>query len=127
MVNFIDKSFSYAVVGASNDRSKYGFKVFKDLKDNGFDVTPINPFEDFIDGSRVFSSLTSFYDLTGRTFDVVITVVPPKVTLSIVVEAAGLGIGKLWLQPGSEDEAVIEKCVSLGLDFVSGSCIMLEK
>jgi len=71
--------------------------------------------------------LTSFYDLTGRTFDVVITVVPPKVTLSIVVEAAGLGIGKLWLQPGSEDEAVIEKCVSLGLDFVSGSCIMLEK
>lgn len=41
----IDKNFIYAVVGASNNEEKYGYKVFKDLLDAGYKVLPINPSE----------------------------------------------------------------------------------
>jgi len=32
----------FVVVGATNDMSKYGAKVFKDLKDAGYNVIAIN-------------------------------------------------------------------------------------
>lgn len=41
----IDKKLHYGVIGASNDEEKYGHKVFRDLLENGYHVTPINPNE----------------------------------------------------------------------------------
>jgi predicted CoA-binding protein len=41
----INKNFLYAVVGTSNNKEKYGYKVFKDLLNAGYKVLPINPNE----------------------------------------------------------------------------------
>jgi len=37
-----DKTNSIALIGASNDESKYGFKILLDLKHKGHEVLPIN-------------------------------------------------------------------------------------
>jgi len=123
MDKFINRNFVYAVVGASKNREKYGFKVLKDLKDAGFSVIPVNPHENSILGLRVYKSLSEI----PRRVDVVITVVKPVVTKEIVKECKKLGIRRVWMQPGSEDEEAIAFCRNNGINVVFNTCIMVEK
>jgi len=48
--DILDKNNKFAVIGASNNEEKYGYKVYKQLKKNGYQIYPINPREELIDG-----------------------------------------------------------------------------
>ena len=39
-----------ALIGASNDKQKYGNKIYCDLRSKGYNVVPINPKEKLIEG-----------------------------------------------------------------------------
>ena len=55
------------------------------------------------------------------------TVVPPAVTLRILEEAKSLGHTKVWVQPGAEDDTVLEYLHEHGFHHVAGGpCIMVE-
>ncbi|KAJ6557411.1 CoA binding domain-containing protein [Mycena vulgaris] len=95
----------YAVVGASSNSSKNGFKALNWLVAQHKDVTPINLKADEIQGIKCVKALS---DLPDPTHTSVSIVVPPKVTLDIVKQAKALGVFALWLQPGAEDDAVVE-------------------
>lgn len=112
-----------AVVGASRDPEKYGHQVYRDLKEAGYAVYPVNPNAAEILGDRCYPDLKS---LPVKP-DVVNVVVPPEVTEEVVKSCKELGITKVWMQPGSESEKVIEYCESNGLDVVYGVCIMVER
>ena len=94
----------WAVVGATIDQEKYGYKIFKTLKDKGYTVYPISPKYEEIDGSQVFKSLS---DLPQKP-DVVNFVVNPKIGLSVVKECVELGIHNIWLQPGTVSEELLD-------------------
>ncbi|MCM2267798.1 MAG: CoA-binding protein [Elusimicrobiales bacterium] len=111
-----------AVVGVSDDASKYGHKIFRDLLNAGYPVKGVNPKGGFILGCHVYKSLA---ELESRP-DLVITVVPPAVTLQVVEECNRLGIRKLWLQPGSESAAVLAKAGEYGLE-ATAACFMVAK
>lgn len=51
-----------------------------------------------------------------------------EVTVGVLEEASKLGISKIWLQPGCEDSAVLEKAKALGLNQMihSGPCVLVE-
>jgi hypothetical protein len=68
----VNKDFLYAVVGASTNEEKYGYKVFKDLIDAGYKVVPINPNEKEILGEKVYPTLSE----VKQTIDVVIFFTP---------------------------------------------------
>ena len=121
--DFFNKNFVYAVVGASNNKAKYGFQVLKDLKDAGFKVIPINPHESKILDLKCYSSLSA----VPKKINVVITVVKPSVTEKIVEECSKLSIDKIWMQPGSESKAAIDFCKSHNINFVYNTCIMVER
>ncbi|MCA9377142.1 CoA-binding protein [Candidatus Nomurabacteria bacterium] len=116
----ISKKLTYAIVGASNDVSKYGYKVLKNLKDSGFHVIPVNLKEDKILDLPVSHSLSEIEPKP----DVVVTVVPPTVTMDIVKQVVDLGIGSVWMQPGSESDEAIAYCEENGVSVISGACIM---
>ncbi|HDJ26423.1 MAG TPA: CoA-binding protein, partial [Candidatus Bathyarchaeota archaeon] len=69
----------FAVVGASRDPNKYGHRVFKDLLEAGYEVYPVNPKADEILGRKCYPDLRSL----PKKPDVVVFVVPPKVTASL--------------------------------------------
>ena len=46
-----------ALIGASNDKSKYGNKIYRDLRDKGYNVIPINPKEETIEGDKAYTSI----------------------------------------------------------------------
>ena len=114
----------FAVVGASKDRSKFGNKVLRCYAQHQRAVTPVHPKESAIEGLPAVSSVGQ---LEAPTNTAVSIVTPPKITLNVISEAAQFGITHLWLQPGSEDAAVLQRCSELGLSVISGGpCLLTE-
>ena len=120
---FLNKRNIFAVVGASRESEKYGYKVYKDLKEAGYKVYPINPNTDKILGDKCYPNLG---DLPTKP-DVVNVVVPPKITEEIVKTCKRLGITRVWMQPGSESETAIKFCHENGIEVVYGVCVMIER
>ena len=58
---------------------------------------------------------------------VVDIVVLPKVTGEIARQCADLGLGRVWMQPGSESEEAIRFCQEKGIEVVHGVCAMIRK
>ncbi len=120
---FLDKKNVIAVVGASDNREKYGNIIYRDLRDAGYKVIPINPKADFVEGDKCYHSIS---DVPVK-IDVVNTVVPPHITEQIVEECKKLGIGKVWMQPGSESHKAIIFCKDNNIDVVYENCIMAQR
>jgi predicted CoA-binding protein len=113
---------TFAVVGASTNPEKYGNIIYHDLKQHGKTTYPINPRATEIDGDTCYPSLAVLPEVP----EVVVAVVHPAVTEALVSEVATAGIKNLWIQPGAESDAAIEKGLALGLNVVAGGpCIMV--
>jgi len=96
----------FAVVGATDNTEKYGYRIFKNLKDRGYEVYPVNPRVKEVEGVKCYPRLA---DIPVKV-DVVDFIVPPAVTESIVRECKDLGLTRIWLQPGAESETAIAFC-----------------
>ncbi len=120
---FLDKSNVFAVVGASNNPEKYGYRVFKDLEAAGYEVYPVNAKAAEILGHECYPDLQS---LPVKP-DVVDTVVPPNVTEQIVHACFESGIKRVWMQPGSESEKAIAFCRDHDIAVVHSVCVMVER
>ncbi|MBM4464141.1 MAG: CoA-binding protein [Chloroflexi bacterium] len=113
----------WAIAGASTNPEKYGHKIFRDLRAAGYIVYGVNPSGGEIEGQRLYPSLA---DLPEKPA-VVDIVVPPQVTEEIVRQCAELGLGRVWMQPGSESEEAIRFCQEKGIEVVHGACAMIRK
>ncbi len=111
-----------AVVGVSEDASKYGHRIFRDMLRFGYPVKGVNPKGGFVLGQNIYKSLSEL----EKKPDMVITVVPPAATLQLVEECNKLGIKNIWMQPGSESGAALEKAKAYGIKTVS-ACFMAVK
>jgi len=122
MEDFLNKKNKIAVIGVSNNHEKWGYKVYKTLKSSGFSVYAVNPKHTKIDLDRCYPDLRSI----SEKLDVVITIVPPKVTESIVKVCKELNIKKVWMQPGSESEDAIRYCKENGIDLMYNACFVVD-
>lgn len=123
IMEFLDKTNVFAVVGASRNPKKYGHQVYKDLRNAGYRVYPVNPNANEVLGDKCYPSLEHL----PINPDVADLVVPPEVTEQVVETCKRLGIKKLWMQPGSESEPAISFCKDNGIDVVYGVCVMVER
>ena len=118
-----EENTSIAVIGASNDRNKYGNKIYRDLRNKGYNVTPINPKEEKIEGDRAYSSIEEMKELP----DIANFVVPPPVAMKIAQNITNLGIKHLWFQPGSESKELENWLKNTdGIEYLINACIMVE-
>lgn len=112
----------FAVVGATDDRSKFGNKVLRCYLQHGMDAHPVNPKGGTIEGRPAWPSLL---DVPGPVHAASI-ITPPPVTLRVVEQAAEAGIRHLWMQPGAESDAAVERAEELGLSVIAdGSCLLV--
>ena len=120
---FLDKKNVIAVVGASDNREKYGNIIYRDLRSSNYKVFPVNPKVEIVEGDKCYYTLSEI----PIKVSVVNTVVPPFVTEQIVKECKELGIDKVWMQPGSESEKAIAFCNENGIDVIYENCIMTQR
>ena len=123
---FLNKNNTIAFIGATIQKDKWGYKKYKEIKESGFEVYPINPKYDNVDGDKCYPNLKSLIDFLHEKPDFVITIVPPKVTEKIVEQCKIYGIDKIWMQPGSESEKAIKFCKENGIIVVYGVCIVVD-
>lgn len=113
---------TFGVVGASNDRKKYGNKVMRVYLQNNKKVIPVNPRESKIEG---INSVVSVKDLPDDVESISI-ITPPPITEKIVKEAILKGIKNMWMQPGAESAAAIAECEKNDINVIAGGpCILV--
>lgn len=109
-----------AVVGVSLDEKKYGHRIFHDLLQAGYQVWGINPKGGCVAGEELFTSLEKL----PHTPDLVLTVVPPTITVEIVHQCIKLGVPAIWIQPGSESDEAIKLAQEHGLQVTAQACLL---
>jgi predicted CoA-binding protein len=112
----------FAVVGATDDKNKFGYKIFMNLKNRGYEVYPVNPKLKELEGTLCYAKIS---DIPVRV-DVVDFVVPPMVTENILKECRILGLNRIWLQPGSESQSAIKFCNENNMKVVHDLCVMMN-
>lgn len=113
----------WAVVGASQDREKYGNIIYRDLKNAGYRVYGVNPKLETIEGDPCYPNIASLPEKPA----VVNLVVPPQATLQVIEDCKQAGIERVWFQPGSESDEAIAKAESYGMTVLANACIMIQK
>jgi len=117
------KQKHFAVVGSFRHEQKYAYQILKSLKDGGYEVYPVNSRFKEIEGLTCYPSVKDI----PVVCDVANIVTPPVVTIKIVKECKEKGINRIWLQPGAQNQSVIEFCKQNNLEVVYNLCVMLEK
>ena len=126
MKKFLDKKNIIGVIGVTQQKEKWGYKMYRELRDAGYQVYPLNPKYGDIDDDICFPDLKSLIDFLQKKPDVVITIVPPKITEEIVRQCKLFGIDKIWMQPGSESEQAVRFCKENNMLVVHGACIVVD-
>ena len=111
----------WAVVGASEDRSKFGNITFRELKRRGKQVYPVNP---KATQGRGRGLLSLACPRCPTAVERVLIVVPPKLGEEVVKEAEAAGINHVWFQPGAESDEALAYCEAHGMEAIAGHCIL---
>jgi predicted CoA-binding protein len=111
---------SVAIIGASNNRGKFGNKAVRAFLQQGYTVYPVHPTEAKIEGLSAFKSIR---ELPVRP-QMVSVYLPPPVLLKVLPEIAARGCDELWLNPGTESETVLAEAARLGLNVIQACSIV---
>ncbi|MFA6391610.1 MAG: CoA-binding protein [Patescibacteria group bacterium] len=103
---------SVAIIGASQDRSKYGNKAVRAYLNQGWKVFPVNPTEKMIEGLKVYGSILEI----KKNIDRVSIYLPPFIGMGIIEDVAKKEPKEVFFNPGSESDELIIKAKKLGID-----------
>ena len=111
----------HAVVGASENRNKYGNKVLRAYMQNDLPVYPVHPASTNVEG------LTAYPDLYALPTSVhgISIITPPAITEKIVEVVVDLEIKHVWMQPGAESQAAIDFALSHSINLIAGDACLL--
>ena len=116
-----------AVVGATDRRDRWGYKIWRYLRDRGHEVFAVNPTVRTIEGARVFAKLEDIPRPAegAPPVDAVDLVVNPTVGLEVARSCGALGIKSVWAQPGAESFEIAEVCRASGIDYIE-DCVLVQ-
>lgn len=116
-------SQTFAVVGASSNRQKYGNKVFRIFLQQEYSAFPVNPNATEVEGHPTFADLSQL----PKTPMSISIITQPSVTEQVVEQAISLGVQHVWMQPGAESAKAIQLCEDAGVNVIHGGpCILIE-
>jgi predicted CoA-binding protein len=113
---------AFGVIGASNNRSKYGNKILRCYLEHGYRAIPVNPNEKEIEGIACVSAIN---DLPAEVKSISM-ITPPEVTAQLVPLALEKGIENIWMQPGAEHPETVAFCRQRNINVIAdGSCLLV--
>ena len=113
-------SKTVAVIGASSKRHKFGNKALRAYLSQGYRVFAINPNEEQVEGIKTYASVL---DVPGP-IDLATVYVPGHIGVRVMEDIAKKGIPEVWLNPGADDDEVVERAKALGVRIVQACSIM---
>lgn len=119
--DFIDAQ-PLAMVGVSRNPKKFGYTAFKELKEKGMKVLPVNPQADQIMGERSYRNVSELPpDVKG-----IIIMTRKAETAKVVREARSRGIKQIWIQQMADSKEAIEELRGSDINYITGECILMH-
>ncbi len=119
--DFLD-SQPIAMVGVSRNPKKFGYSAFKELKEKGMKIIPVNPLADQIMGEKAYPNVKS---LPSEVNGIIIFTKKDK-TAAIVREAKEKGINQIWIQQMADSKEALDELGGSGINFITGECILMH-
>ncbi|MCP4654272.1 MAG: CoA-binding protein [bacterium] len=114
-----------AVAGVSRKSGEAANIVYKKLRGSGYQVFPVNPNADQVEGDPCYPDLASI----PEGVDAVVVATPPQAGEQIVRECAELGISRVWMHrsfgQGSVSDDAVELCREKKISVIAGGCPMM--
>lgn len=114
-----------AVAGVSRRADVAANAVFKKLRDCGYEVFPVNPNTDEVEGVRCYPDVGS---IPGELGGVVIAT-HPDMSSAIVRECKESGMTQVWFHrsfgTGSVSKDAVDECERLGIEPIVGGCPLM--
>ena len=121
-INEFMASEPIALAGVSRNPKKFGFAVFRELKEKGMNIIPVNPHADEIHGVKVYP------DIKGLPPDTkgLIIMTQKSQTAAIAREAREKGIKQIWIQQKCESQEALKELEGSDVNFITGQCILMH-
>ena len=114
-----------AVAGVSRTGQAAANAIFRRLRDTGHDVFPVNPNATEVEGTRCYPDLGSI----PGPIDGLLVAAHPSVAASLVAQAAGRGVTRIWFHrsfgDGSVSAEALEACRASGIQPIVGGCPLM--
>lgn len=109
------------IIGASNNRSKFGNKAVRAYKKRGHTVLPVNPNEIEVERIATYPNVRSVPGLIDRA----LFYVHPEVGIDLLDDlAARRDVAEIWLNPGAESPEMVRKARGLGFEPILACAIV---
>jgi predicted CoA-binding protein len=114
-----------AVIGASRDKTSYGWALFEDLLRHGYDAIPVNPNAETIGERQAFARVGDIHPAPERA----LILLPEDKTEQAVLDCAEAGIKDVWLHRhvagGVSDTRAIYRAEEKGVNLITGFCMFM--
>ncbi|MCC7499846.1 MAG: CoA-binding protein [Bryobacterales bacterium] len=111
-----------AFVGVSRNERHFSRSLFREFVKRGYEVIPVNPNAETIDGKPSFASVTQI----EPPVESALLITPNGQTRKVVEECAAAGVRRVWMYraagQGSVDRAAVEFCDARDIDVIAGEC-----
>jgi predicted CoA-binding protein len=121
----LDSVRTIAMVGASANPLRASYFVFRYLITHGYDVRPVNPAYESIDGVKCYPTLAAYAAENGPP-DVVDVFRKPAETPQVARDAIAAGAKAIWFQYGVINDEAIRIADDAGLMVVVDRCMKVE-
>ena len=121
-INEFLESQPIALVGASRNPKKFGYTAFKELKEKGMKIIPVNPQADEILGEKSYPNVK----MLPPEVQSIIVLTKKDQTASVIRDAKERGIKQIWIQQMADTKEALDELKDSGINFISGECILMH-
>lgn len=120
--HILENAQHIAVVGFSSKAHRAGYYVPEYLQQNGYRITPVNPYLEEALGEKAYPDLEKIPD----PVDLVLIFRRPEDVPPVVDQAIRIGARAIWMQLGIAHQAAAAKARAAGLRVVMDACMLVE-
>jgi uncharacterized protein len=118
----IKESKTIAVVGISNKPERDSGRIAAFLKDRGYHVIGVNPFQNDFSGIKVYEKLTDI----NEDIDIVSVFRNSKLIPGLIPDVLVKKPKVLWLQLGIRNDEAVKPVEEMGIQVIQDTCIAIE-
>ena len=112
-----------AVIGVSRDPRDFSRAVLRAFVERGYDVVPVNPGAETIDGRRCYASIAEVHP----PVEAALLMTPSDRSAAVVEQCISAGVRRIWLHRGAGSAGAVSAnavalCRGSGVDVVPGAC-----
>jgi len=110
-----------AIVGISQNQTKFGNDIFKTLQQLGYRIFPVHRRLKSFEGTACYESISTL----PNEVSALIVCTNPENCMELVQHAVAKGINNIWLQQGSQNDEAIFFAQQNGVNIIHRECIYM--